>query len=152
MGVTQCVNFPTCNQSSQDLVVCSSTQSVEYIHAGEPASTNDHSSIVYGMKCHPHHSTEHVSWLNFKGADYTAINTFLISLDWSEIYRDCTCAEDYYLAFKSIIGIVINNFVPLVDRGETVRRDVPWFDVKFEPWLRAKQREVTGEVTASTEI
>ena len=113
---------------------------MKYIHAGEPVSTSDHASIVYGMKCHSHHSTEHVPWLNFKGADYTAINTFLMSLDWSEIYRDCTCAEDYYLAFKRIICIVINNFVPLVDQGESARRDVPWFNVKLKRLLRAKQR------------
>ncbi len=38
-----------------------------------------------------------------------------------------------------MIDIVINNFVPLVARGET-RRDVPWFNVKLKRLHRAKKR------------
>ncbi len=60
MIATQCVNFPTSNQNILDLVLGSNTQTVEYIHADEPVSTSDHSSLVYGV-----HSAGHVPWLNY---------------------------------------------------------------------------------------
>ena len=65
LAATQCVNFPTRNQNILDVVLCSSTQSVEYIHASEPVSTSDHSSIVYSMKCHSQNSAEHVIINNY---------------------------------------------------------------------------------------
>ncbi len=51
LGASQCVTFPTRNSNLLDLVLCSDSQMIDYIHADPPVSTSDHDSIVLGIKC-----------------------------------------------------------------------------------------------------
>ena len=75
---------------------------------------------------------------NFTQADYALINAFLNTLNWEEIYGNCTTAEDHWKAFQNILDTIILNFVPFT--SSQPNKNVPWFSDSLRRLRLIKQR------------
>ena len=138
LGATQCVNFPTRGQNILDLVLCSDRNLIQNIVGNVPLGMSDHDSIV--MKLQPLTREAETQPLrpDFKKADYNLINSFLITLDWADIYKDCIDAQDYFKAFMNVINTVIYKFVPFVNDSPKVH--IPWQNDNIKRLRKIKQR------------
>ena len=94
-----------------------------------PVSTSDHQLILCRWKC-----TEHCRELatrrpNFNKADCGEMSTVLASVNWPQIFSECSTVNDYWLALYRVLKTVIRDFVPvttcLSHRHSTRRQRVP---------------------------
>jgi len=137
LGAFQCVDFPTRKNNILDLVLCSTKSLLKSIHCEPPFSTSDHASILCYLNNHENTNHSNTAKPCFKKADYTVINAFLATIDWSVVYADCVSVDDYWDAFKEIINTAIYYFVPFVNPKND--KHVPWFNKTLKNLHRAKQ-------------
>ena len=139
LGALQCVDFPTRENNVLDLVLCSSKHLLLSIQCEPPFSSSDHMSIVCNIVNHYQYRPSNNSRPCFRKANYNLINAFLATIDWNEVYADCKCTSDYWLAFKTIVDTAIFNFVPFT--ADVLHKHVPWFKEPLKRLRSIKQRK-----------
>ena len=138
IGAIQLVDFPTRLDSLIDLLLCSDRNFVKSVYSDMPFSTSDHNIVICELLCLKDIKIENIVRPCFQKADFNLINAFLGTLNWDEIYLNCTTTEEYWSAFKGILDTIIVNFVPMVSVNP--RKQKPWFDGKLKRLRLIKQR------------
>ena len=138
IGANQCVDFPTRQNNTIDLVLCSDRNFVKSIIPDVPFCTSDHESIVCEFISFSRTQQPDFHKPCFQKADFNLINAFLATVDWNVVYSNCNCTEDYWLAFKHVLDTIIYQFVPFVNVNSV--KSKPWFDGKLHRLRLIKQR------------
>lgn len=84
----------------------------------------------------PSHSPP--TFLNFRKADFTAMDRFFHNIDWPSVLSTTHDLSLAYSAFISIITHAIDLFVPVHSKG--TRAYPPWFNSSYSKLLSAKAR------------
>ena len=116
-GLSQCVNQPTRGNNILDLVLSSGHSLIKDFYCLPPIGVSDHNVVVFTPNIsNLIHNViddghEFYSW---KNADYTAINEYLLSIDWNIIFQTCFNVQMCWSAFMSILNYAMSKFVPKV--------------------------------------
>ena len=78
-----------------------------------PVSTSDHQLILCRWKCTARCWEPASQRPNFNKADYGAMSTVLASVNWRQIFSECSTVNDYWLALYRVLKTVIRDFVPV---------------------------------------
>ena len=138
IGASQCVKEPTRGKKILDIVLVPNIEidrvAIEIV---EPFSTSDHAGVLvnidYVLKsCHKKHAKR-----NFRKADYKLINSYLMTLDWIKIFENCNSLENQWQAFKCVIEMLVQSFVPIAVKATHKQ---PWFKSRLRRLQRVKQK------------
>ena len=78
-----------------------------------PVSTSDHQLILCRWQCTERCREPATRRPNFNKADYGAMSTVLTSVNWRQIFSECSTVNDYWLALYRILKTVIRDFMPV---------------------------------------
>lgn len=94
-----------------DLVISNFPSLITDINIQPPFSNSDHNMVTFNLQKSTSKPQVRES-LNFNKADYSLINCYFFSINWSYILAQCPDIESKYLSFLSHIHFAIDFFVP----------------------------------------
>ena len=116
---SQIVHFPTRDANILDFILTNDTSLFTVVDSDLPVGTSDHSSVKFELllprDSHvPSFSTATVKY-NWHQGDYEGMNTFLLDVNWYSVICCNPSAHDAWNAFKDILYMAIDIFVPRVE-------------------------------------
>jgi len=80
-----------------------------------PLSTSDHNTIILktNLPGKATNSTASVPYWDFEHADYTAINAYLNSIDWNDMFSSSVNVDGCWNSFSEVLYGVFNSFIPV---------------------------------------
>lgn len=102
------------SSSLLDLVLCNDPFIISDVSVCAPFSTSDHCTVIFNIVC-PTHSVNLPAHQvrDFSKADWNSISCFLNRCDWSDVFIQCSSANECSAAFYSKLDEAISEFVPL---------------------------------------
>ena len=138
-GMRQLVDTSTRGNHILDLVLCSDERFIYKVSVDTPFSTSDHDSILCYLRPHITNENKSINKPCFAKADFEIINAFLATVNWEEVFSECSNVEESWAALKNILDSVVYNFVPFVNANAN-SKDVPWYSSKLRRLRNIKQR------------
>ena len=133
-GFHQYVNQPTRNNNILDIVMATSATFLSELFLSEPLGTSDHNKVIFRVNAHAVNSPEWVTYYDFVSADYNAINQYLSSLNWNEIFSHSINVDDSWSVFSTILHDVFIHFVPI--RSYIVNSSVKSNKIRYPRYIR----------------
>ena len=114
-GFHQYVNEPTRDNHILDIVMATDNTFLNDISVLEPLGSSDHNILIFKVNAPTNFidSPESELYYDFAAADYSAINYYLNSFNWSEIFSRSFTVEDSWQVFTGILNDVVTQFVPV---------------------------------------
>ena len=114
-GFYQYVQKPTRHNNILDIVMATSDTFLSDLSVTVPLSTNDHNIIILktNLVGKATNSTASVPYWDFEHADYTAINAYLNSIDWNDMFSSSVTVEGCWNSFSEVLYGVFNSFIPV---------------------------------------
>ena len=129
---------PTRGNNILDLILASSPNIIENVNLHPPPGSSDHNMLSFFLTNIFHcHTPENTIKYDFFKADYTLINAYLMTIDWSQNFSPCIDTMELYSVFFSTISYILDSFVPL-----KYTSDKPDVDVLKRGYIR--QGKSTG--------
>ena len=113
LELSQHIFVPTRGNNTLDLVFTSNNDLISSVRTGPPLGNSDHNSILFTYKFMFSKSPPRTQFLNFFKANYTAINSYLVNVNWDTIFSNSTNIDELYNKFLTFIHSIINRFVPI---------------------------------------
>ena len=123
-GLRQLVTSSTREQNILDLVFSTERRFVSCISTVPGFSTSDHNAVDFSLLGYCKPTLKSVSFHNFRKANYAAINSYLVSVDWVNTFSVCGNVEQFWNAFSAVLQTAIELYVP-VCRSSTSKRTYP---------------------------
>ena len=125
----QLVHYPSRKNSYLDIILIINVDNFSSVDMFPPVSTSDHQLILCRWQCTERCREPATRRPNFNKADYRAMSTVLASVNWPQIFSECSTVNNYWLALYRVLKTVIRDFVPvttcLSHRRSTRRQRVP---------------------------
>jgi len=117
----QNVKTPTRDGNILDLVLSSRNCIVTDVTVKDPFSTSDHQVVEFGTffptQCF---SAEPIEYLTqWKDIDLEGASNFLSTLNWDELFENCSNVDDFYECFLDVIYSIIEVYVPRRKKSKT---------------------------------
>lgn len=114
-GLTQVVHHPTHGSNCIDLVLVSNPCIINNLTVVKPFfSTCDHSSVNFSILCPGIHKSNPSRCLrDFRRADYSALISLLLDVDWLLLYNTSLNADEFWTKISQVLDYSISLFVPL---------------------------------------
>jgi len=114
-GFCQYVQRPTRDNNILDIFIATSDTFLSDLSVTVPLSTSDHNTIILktNLVGKATNSTASVPYWDFEHAEYAAVNTYLKSIDWNDMFSNSITAEDCWNSFSQVLHDVFNFFIPV---------------------------------------
>lgn len=117
-GLTQIINEPTRLNNFLDLLFVSDPLVISSCEIDVPFCTSDHDSISFSIcvesitvpGCAPSFPIPSFSWVK---TDWDSFVCYLLHVDWSHEFSNCSCANDCWLIFYSVLSAAFQLYVPI---------------------------------------
>ncbi len=123
---SQFVHSPTYPSSGNilDLVLCNEPALMSACDVVEPFVNSDHCAIQFSVAApvQPTPCSEDHVFKDYAHADYSAINDWILSINWGDVFNACTSVEDAWLIFSNLLNFVVDTFVPIKRRCASAKR------------------------------
>ena len=105
-----------------DLFITSHSQKINKINIREPlTTTNDHNMIEISLCIQSFKSIVLPKKLNFFAADYSKINSYLLNVDWTEIFKTNNNNDLLFNSFTQVLQNSISQYVPLTRNSNKIK-------------------------------
>ena len=108
----QHVRIPTRSDNILDLVFTSEEGMVDDVQVKEHLANSDHNIIVWRLICKTELNKDNKTLYNFNKADYTAMQSFLTTYDWVNLF-DKLDVESMWLFFCNVLNDAVKKYVPV---------------------------------------
>ena len=78
---------------------------------------SDHLSVLFTMDCNFNDQENDLYKYNWASADFELINMFLQTLDWNQIFYNCSGTIDLWDSFLGVLNEVTSQHVPIYCKG-----------------------------------
>lgn len=153
LHLSQFITVPTRGTNILDLLFSNEKDLVFDISVISPFSSSDHNAISFSINCSFPKPKIYYS-RNFKLANYSAINNYLVCYPWDHILSSSTNIEQAYCSFVQILSFVIEKFIPLT-KNKTESEFLPHYilklaDYREKLWQNSKFPSVLTKFNKAT--
>ena len=126
----QLVRYPSRKNSYLDIILTTNVDNFSSVDMFPPVFTSDHHQLIlFRWQCAERCREPVTRRPNFNKADYGVMSTVLASVNWRQIFSECSTVNDYWLALYRVLKAVIRDFVPvttcLSHRRSSRRQRIP---------------------------
>lgn len=130
----------THNPSTLDLLISNDHAVVHDIQIESPLGKSDHIVLVFNidfaqLDLTPHHA----NYLDFKSADYSAINDYFSSVPWNSLFFDQS-SNECWLIFKDIVDEATSKWVPVKRPYDKFNNRPQWMSRRTASAINKKKR------------
>ena len=128
MGLTQCVQAPTCNNHILDLILLSHPITLVECKCLPPVAGSDHQAISLNMHIDrkDHRLDSAQPDVNFDRADIHLASALLSSVNWSNVFAHDRHVDEYVRSFMDVLSSVLIQASPVVRcRKNQPRHTIP---------------------------
>jgi hypothetical protein len=116
-GYTQCVEDPTRQDHTLDLVITNEPFLISTMNVEMPFSNSDHNTVKFDLlidSLSVVESSERRKKYLWKNGNYTEMCSYLSTYNWDSMFTVCLTADNLWLGFTSVLNHCIEMFVPYI--------------------------------------